>query len=122
MRIPSRLLAKLYVKGSLCNRKRGFVFTIKNVLAPGTATSFLGLVVDGAEYPLEQVSVVMNGPGRIEATDISSLAPLSLDLGRQVSVMVRGQRLAPGSHEIVIRFRTKEVGEVRLPIRDSIKG
>lgn len=122
MRIPSLLLAKLYVKGTLCNCDGGFVFTIKNVLAPGTATAFLGLVVDGAEYPPEQVSLVVNGPGRIEATEISSLAPLSLDLGRQVSVMVRGRRLAPGSHEIAIRFRTKEVGEVSLPIRDCIEG
>ncbi len=122
MRIPSRLLAKLYMKGSLGNGKEGFAFTIKNVLAPGTVTSFLGLVVDGAQYPPEQVSLVVNGPRRIEATEISSLAPLSLDLGRQVSVMVRGLRLAPGPHEIVIRFRTKEVGEVRLPIRDSIEG
>jgi hypothetical protein len=122
VRIPSRLLAKLYVKGSLGNRKEGFAFTIKNVLAPGTVTSFLGLLVDGADYSPQQVSLVVNGPRRIEATEISSLAPLSLDLGRQVSVMIQGPRLAPGPHEIVIRFRTKEVGEVRLPIRDSIEG
>ncbi len=122
MRIPSRLLAKVYVKGSLCNGKEGFVFAIKNILARGTATAFLGLVVDGAEYPLDKVSVVLNGSDRIEATEISSRAPLSLDLGRQVSVIVGGRRLAPGPHEIVIRFRTKEVGEVRLPIRDCIEG
>jgi hypothetical protein len=122
LRIPSLLLAKLYLKGSLCNCDAGFALAMKNVLAPGTATSFLGLDVDGAECPLEQVSLLVDGVGRIEATEISSQAPLPLGLGCQVVVTLRGRKLAPGCHQIVARFRTKEVGEVRLLIRDSIQG
>jgi hypothetical protein len=122
VRIPSLLLAKLYVKGSLCNRAEGFALTMKNVLAPGCATAFLGLDVDGVGYPLEQVSLSVDGLGTIEATEISSQAPLPLGLGCRVVITVRGDKLAPGPHDIVIRFRTKEVGEVRLSIRDSIEG
>ncbi|TKJ29644.1 MAG: hypothetical protein CEE40_07850 [Chloroflexi bacterium B3_Chlor] len=60
--------------------------------------------------------------GRLEATEIASLTSASLGLGCNVSLHFRGQALSPGRHEIVIGFVTSEVGEVKLPLRDSIEG
>ncbi len=122
MRIPSLLLTKLYVKGSLLNEDEGFQFTIKNVLAPGTAIKFLALHVDGKEYPLQQVLLLVNGTEEIEAVEISSQAPLSLGLGREDTVKVLGERLSAGPHEIVLSFLTREVGELKVPLRDTIEG
>jgi hypothetical protein len=122
MRIPSLLLTKLHVKGSLRNEGEGFQFTIKNVLTPGTVVKFLGLSVDGSGYPPEGISLLMNGVERIEVAEISSQAPLSLDLGKEVAVKVRGQGLSAGPHEIVLSFLTKEVGQIEVPIRDTMDG
>jgi hypothetical protein len=122
MRIPSLLLTKLYVKGSLFNEDEGFQFTIKNVLAPGTAIKFLALHVDGKEHPLHQVLLLVNGTEEIEAVEISSQAPLSLGLGREVTFKVRSERLSAGPHEIVLSFLTREVDELRVPFRDTIEG
>ena len=122
MRIPSLLLAKLYVKGSLRNEGDGFQFRIKNVLAPGTVVKILALDVDGREYPTEQVFLLMNAEEKIEAIEISSQRPLSLELGGEVTVQLRGERLSAGPREISLTLRTRELGELRLPLRDTIEG
>jgi hypothetical protein len=122
MRIPSLLLTKLYVKGSLCNVGDGFQFTMKNVLTPGTVVKVLAAGVDGTVYPSEEVSLLVSGTERIEGMEISPQAPLSFDLGKEVTVRVRGKGLSVGSHEIVLSFLTKEVGELKVPVRDTIEG
>lgn len=122
MRIPSLLLGKLYVKGSLRNEGEGFQFNIKNVLAPGTVIKFLGLAVDGSGYPIEKVFLLADGTERVGAMEISSQAALSLGLGNAVTVKVRGERLSAGPHEIVLDLLTREVGELKVPLRDTIEG
>ena len=122
MRIPSLLLTKLYVKGSLCNEGEGFQFTVKNVLSPGTAIKFLALDVDGREYPPEEVFLLVNGIKRIEAVQVSSQAPFSIGLGRQVTIKVRGGRLSAGPHEVELSLLTREVGALKVPLRDTIDG
>jgi hydroxymethylglutaryl-CoA reductase (NADPH) len=122
MRIPSLLLGKLYVKGSLRNEEGGFQFTLRNVLASGTVVKFLAVAVDRREYPLEKVLLVVNGAERVEAMGISSQAPLGLGLGKEVTVKVRGQSLSAGPHQIVLTFCSKEVGELKVPLRDTIEG
>jgi glycerate-2-kinase len=121
MRIPSLLLTKLYVKGSLRNEGEGFQFAIRNVLAPGTVVKFLGLNVDGKEYRPQEVSLLMNGVETIEAVEISSQEPLALDLGQEVIVKVRGEELSGGTREILLSFLTREVGQVNVPLRDTIE-
>lgn len=122
MRIPSLLLTKLYVRGSLCNEGKGFQFAIKNVLTPGTVVKFLGLSVDGRGYPPEEICVLINGLEKIEAVGISPQEPLSLDLGKEITVKVRGEELSAGPHEMLLNFLTKEVGELQVPLRDTIEG
>jgi hypothetical protein len=122
MRIPSLLLTKLYVRGSLCNVGEGFQVTMKNVLTPGTVVKFLSAGVDGRKYPPEEVFLLVSGTERIEGIEISPQAPLSLGLGKEVVVRVRAEGLSVGSHEIVLSFVTKEVGELKVPIRDTIEG
>lgn len=121
MRIPSLLLTKLYVRGSLRNEGKGFQFAIKNVLTRGTAVKFLGLSVDGRGYSPEEISLLINDVERIEAVEISPEEPLSLDLGKGITVKVRGEGLSAGPHEIVLNFLSKEVGELEVPIRDIIE-
>jgi hypothetical protein len=121
MRIPSLLLAKLYVKGSLRNEEEGFQFTLRNVLASGTVVSFLAAAVDGKEYSSEKVILVVNGTESVEAVEISSQAPLALGLGKEVTVKVRGETLSAGAHQIVVTFRSTEVGELEIPVRDTIE-
>lgn len=120
MHIPSLLLAKLYVKGTLRNTEEGFQFTVKNVLAPGTAVDFRGLEVDGTEYRAADVSLLVEGAEAVDAVAVSSRAPLSLSLGTELIVKVRGQRLSTGPREILLTFLTREVGELTVPIRDTI--
>jgi hypothetical protein len=47
--VPSFLLKRLYVKGSLKNTPEGFQFDLKNSLGSGYGNELLPLVVDGIE-------------------------------------------------------------------------
>jgi len=120
MRIPSLLLAKLYVKGTLHNEPNGFRLTLRNVLAPGTAVKLASFKVDGGERRLEDVSLVVDGQETLDAAAISDRTPLFLGLGRELVVRVRGEALAAGAHEILLSFVTREVGELTIPVRDTV--
>jgi hypothetical protein len=52
--IPSFVLKRLYVKGSLCNGPEGCEFTVQNEIASGTVTRIHSLEIDGIPYPLEE--------------------------------------------------------------------
>jgi hypothetical protein len=51
--VPSFLLKRLYIKGSLRNNSTGFQFDLKNSLGSGYGNELLPLVVDGKELPKE---------------------------------------------------------------------
>ena len=119
MKVPSFLLKKLYVKGSLKNTEDGFEFTIKNVLMDGTITAPIDLTVDNRLLPQETITITAQGTSRL-VTEISEADPAPLKVDVEVVVAVKGKNLAPGEHELEVAAVTKEYGDIRFSIKDSL--
>ncbi len=118
--VPTFLLKKLYVKGSLKNTATGFELTIQNTLAPGTIVGLAPLQVDGIEYPLEQTKMALPAGHQASALDVSTESPLRFGLGDKVTIQVEGKALPAGLHKLTISPKTKEAGILQIPVEDTI--
>ncbi len=118
MKVPAFLLKRLYVKNSLKNTDNGFCFTIKNILMDSTITSPITLAVDNKLIPPENVTL-MTGDESVPA-DISETNTLPLPVSVEVSVSVVSSPLPPGEHTIEIACTTKEFGDIKFSITDSV--
>ena len=116
--VPAFMLKKLYLKGSLKNTEQGFQFQIRNTLAPGTITAMEPVVVDGVAYLLADTLIVAKEP--ISATDISKERPVTFGINSLVTMVVKGARLAAGEHSVVIGVQTKEAGELKWDVTDTV--
>lgn len=118
--IPSFILRKLYVKGSLRATHNGFAFDLKNTIAPGTITALNGLTVDGCTISPDHITVHL--PGRDEpcrASEISDRSPLRFDVGAAVTLQV-ADYLKPGAHEFIIHVLVREIGPLNIPASDTL--
>jgi hypothetical protein len=93
MQIPTFLLRKLYLKGSLENVDDGFVFKIKNTLSPGT------------EYT---------------AADVNEGSAMPLKVGVEIALHIKADPLPEGEHTIDIALVTKEAGRLAFDVKDAI--
>ena len=117
--LPKTLLRKLYVKGSLTTTEEGWKFTIKNTLANGTLTSFIGIKIDNEEIDISTVSVE-TPDGIVGGNDATPENPIPLNMGQEVTISI-GSPMPPGDeHKIEVTFNTKEVGKIEFDIQDTI--
>lgn len=118
--IPSTVLEKLYVKGSLRVEEGGFVFDLKNLIAPATITGIRGLEVDGEKIDDSRVTIVPPSGGSRSIGDISPGRPLQFPIGMAVTVHVSGDTLEPGQHDLAIGVAVKEIGSLDIPVSDTV--
>lgn len=119
LQIPTFLLRKLYVKGSLENVDDGFKFKLKNSISSATAVNFKPLKVNGNEYPLD-TTVISSEDGEIAVAEISEENSFPIKVGLDITVHVKGDQLPAGEHTIDISLATKEVGDLTFDVTDSI--
>ncbi|MGA9349331.1 MAG: hydroxymethylglutaryl-CoA reductase [Anaerolineae bacterium] len=120
--VPSFMLKKLYVRGSLKNTATGFKLTLKNILAPGTIIGLDSLKVDGYEVALENIRVRSGSGTDVAASAITTQSPVAFPLNSTATIQVVGEPLTSGCHDILIAVNTKEVGLLEIPVADSIAG
>jgi hypothetical protein len=131
-------LSKLYETGSLRNTEKGFELAFRNTMAPSQVTSVGPLVVDGAEVDLgnailrlERPSERLGRPPSVREWQFKALnketdkdkdkdRTLSFDLFNVAWVVVSGQWLPPGPHQVTLSIKTKEVGDIMLTAEDSV--
>ena len=119
MQVPAFLLRRLYVKGSLRHEDGALVFDLHNALGSGYADRVLPLRVDGEEVaPAACAFVVDDQPVPFES--ISANQPMTLAMGRTLSVRAEGVTLEPGEHSIELGFVVTGMGEMRFDVKDSI--
>jgi hypothetical protein len=118
--IPAFLLERLYVKGSLDNTATGFVFAIRNALAPGTIVGLAPLQIDDTEYPLEKTTAVLPDGTPIPATEVSAESPVRFAVGDKVIIQVEDGPLQVGFHRLIISPKTKEAGTLKIHATDTI--
>lgn len=119
MKVPSFLLKRLYVNGSLTKTESGFSFKLKNVLAKATITGPLSLRVNGEPVDPEKIVLAM-GETSLRSSDISADNPIAFDVGTEVEVRVEGLQLDEGEHTIEISTNSKEYGELKFDVKDKI--
>lgn len=119
MSVPSFLLKKLYVKGSLKATPSGFEFVLKNNLAPGSIIGVSAVTVDDMVFPPETITV-KSPRGEWRADQITGKSPVTFPMNVETKILVQGQAPAPGSHHVVLAVITREVGRLEIDFADSI--
>ncbi|MFW9910386.1 MAG: hypothetical protein ACFFEF_17660 [Candidatus Thorarchaeota archaeon] len=119
MQIPSFLLKKLYVKGSLENVDDGFQFKLKNSLSPGTAIGMDPFKINDTEYPLD-VTTITSGDEVVNAADIVGGASFPIKVGVDIIIHIKGAQLPEGEHKIAVSLTTKEVGKLAFDVSDAL--
>lgn len=118
--VPSFLLKRLYVKGSLRNTQSGFQFELKNTLGSGYGTGLLPLLVDGQEVPKENSYFISNSQ-EIPFSEVSEEKPFTLGMNKACTILVKGMHLSEGAHRINFRFIARGLGELGFEIADAVK-
>jgi hypothetical protein len=118
--IPATVLKRLYVKGSLRVEDGGFVFDLKNLIAPATITGVDSLKVDGERVEDSRVTIVSPSGSSRPIDQISRGTPLQFPVGVVVTLHVSGETLEPGQHDLAVRIEVKEIGSLDIPVSDTI--
>ena len=117
--IPTFILKKLYVPGSLSNTAEGCQLQIKNTLAPATITGVGPVTIDGTVYTQKDV-VLMRGSERLSAAAAGSAHPVTFDINTVVTIAVLNVKLAAGEHRVGLDVTSREAGRLKFEIADSV--
>lgn len=119
MKVPSFLLRRLYVKGSLRNTDGGWQFLLRNSIAAGEAIGLEPLIVDGMPVAADSCFFHLDGiPVAFSSVDADNR--FGLDAGRDILVSVAGAVLAPGTHAVVMAFSVPALGRLELAFTDDV--
>lgn len=117
--VPSFILRRLYVKGSLRNINDGFQFDLCNKLGAGYARKLLPIVADGQPAAIERCS--FHAGGAIHSfQEVSNHSPFTLALNKTTVITVRGQPLAEGPHTIGMSFEVPGLGLLKFDFTDLV--
>jgi len=118
--VPSYMLKRIYVVGSLKNVEGGFQFALKNNIASGTLVGLSKVEVDGVAVGPENI-MAGKGEATAKASEMSYQKPVYFNVGDTFVVKVLGQTLKAGAHEISLTINASEIGHLTLPISDTIQ-
>lgn len=117
--VPSFLLAKLYVKGSLKNTPAGFEFALKNII---DATMLIGIGPISAgekNYAGEAITLTM-ADKTVNGADLSRQNSIPVRMGVPMTVSVAGEKLAAGAQKIAVAATTSDIGKIKFEINDTV--
>lgn len=118
--VPSSLLSGLYDRDSLVRVQNGFTFGLHNTKATGvTITRILPLKVDGRAWPVEAMSLIVDGR-TIKAENINECKPFSVPAGAEVMVQVMGLILDDQPHRFVLPVEARHLGRLELSFTDEL--
>ncbi|MHB0877674.1 MAG: hypothetical protein ACYC5O_16680 [Anaerolineae bacterium] len=120
MMVPSFLLKRLYVKGSLKPTADGFEFTVLNQLGSGYARQILPVTLDGEKMPLERTYFRREGGDEIFFSDVDEQQPFTLEVGKALAIGVRGVALTPGAHKVGLGFVVQGIGALSFEVSDIV--
>ena len=119
MLVPSFILKRLYVKGSLRNNADGFEFNLKNTLGSGYAREMLPMSLDGREIPLERSFFLLDG-NEVPFTAVSNSTPFTLAMNKTSTLIVKGTPLTSGPHKLNIGFVVQGLGNMAFDVVDAL--
>ena len=116
--VPSFLLRKLYVRGTLKNTDQGIQFRLRNTLGSGYAEEMLPLTLDGADVPLHRCFFSVDGEIR-RFDHVSREVPFALSLNRDTFVNIENVWLTEEAHTVGMGFRVPGLGVLRFDFTDQ---
>ena len=117
--IPSFLLAKLYVKGSLKNNDSGFEFALKNIIDSTMLIGIGPISADEKNYECEAITIMV-GDKIVNGTQLSRSNSIPVRMGIPMKVSVSGAQLAPGPQKITVVATTSDIGKIKFEINDTV--
>lgn len=119
--VPSFLLKRIYVKGSLQNNEQGFQFQLKNTLGSGYGNELLPLTLDGKELPRESCYFVLDAE-EVPFSKVSQERPFTLAMNKTLTIVVKGVTLVEGAHRIGFSFVAQGLGKLNFEVTDLASG
>jgi hypothetical protein len=116
--VPSFILRRLYVTGSLRNFNEGFQFEIRNKFGSGHAKKLFPLTVDGQPIFIESCSFSVDGvayPFQGVSNDLTS----TIGLNKSTSIVVH-DGLSEGPQKIDMSFEVAGLGVLKLHFTDVV--
>ena len=118
--IPSFLLAKLYVKGSLKNTENGFEFSLKNIIDSTMLIGIGPITVGEKNYEGDAVVMITNDR-TVNGAELACGNPVPVRMGTPLKVSVVGEKLAIGSNKISVSATTGDIGKIKFDISDTVQ-
>jgi len=115
--IPSFLLAKLYVQGSLKNTASGFEFDLKNII-DSTLLIGIGPITVGEKIYEGDVVEITVADRTIRGAELSRSNPIPIHMGAPFKVSISGHHLNGGEQKISVTATTNEIGKIKFDIID----
>jgi hydroxymethylglutaryl-CoA reductase (NADPH) len=120
MEIPSMILKKLYVAGSLVNSEGGVHFCLTNPLGDATLTGISKVEINGKEIPLDNIVATLEGSA-IRASEVDEQNAIQFLLGQSVDIQVHMETLEEEKeHFLSFAFDTDPFGPLNFDITDII--
>jgi hydroxymethylglutaryl-CoA reductase (NADPH) len=120
MEIPSMILQKLYVAGSLTNVTEGVHFCFTNPLGDATLTGMSKVEINGEEIPLDTIVATMEGL-TVKASEVDKDHAIPFLVGQTVDVYVHiGALEANREHILSFSFDTEPFGPLSFEVTDRI--
>ncbi len=120
MKIPSLILKQLYTFGSLENVRGGARLALKNRLSDAQLLGVRRLAIDGAEVPLDQLTLELEGGETLRGDELGDGHTVPFPLRRTVRIHAACGKLAQGKHEITVGFSAEPFGDLELKVKDAI--
>ena len=119
MKVPSFLLRRLYVRGSLHNSATGWEFTLHNTIAGGEAVALEPLTVDGVEVSADSSFFESDG-ALVPFIAVAPDRPFGLEAGADIRLSVVGPPLDPGPHTVEMAFTVPGIGALQFDFTDDV--
>jgi len=116
--IPSFLLAKLYVKGSLKNNDTGFEFNLKNIIDPTMIIGIGPINVGEKSYESDSISMIL-AEKTYPGAELSRENSVLVRVGIPITVKVAGERLQPGIQKVSVSATTSDIGRIKFDLSDT---
>jgi hypothetical protein len=116
--VPSFLLRKLYVKGSLQSTSQSVSFRLRNSLGSGYAEAMSPLMLDGREMPMEDTYFYVDSEPRSFDT-VSKDNPFGLLLNQDTVITVENTSLSPEPHTVGMGFKVPGLGMLKFDFIDQ---
>ncbi len=118
--VPSFLLAKLYVKGSLKNNDSGFEFALKNIIDSTMLIGIGPITVGEKNYEGESITMTV-ADKTVNGAELSRANSIPVRMGVPLKVVITGEKLTSGQQRVSVSATTSDIGKIKFDVSDTVQ-